>query len=97
MEIKKYNVVENIHGESHKITLIKQTTIEEFEEYGYYPYRIKIENTNPHAFDFNNHIFLYDYWQTAYKRFRELEEEYRTIEILIVRDVDAMTGRFFEK
>ena len=96
MEIKKYNVIENIHGESYKITLRKHTTHEEFDKYGY-PYTIKIENANPHAFDYNNHIFGYDYWQTAYKRFRELEEEYRTIQILIARDVDAMTGRFFEK
>jgi hypothetical protein len=91
MEIKKYDEVENVHGERYKITLRKHPDGEDFDKYGYL-YSIKIQNADPEAFDLNTHIFLYDYWKTAYKRFRELTEEYKTIKPLICRDVDARTG-----
>ena len=95
MKIMKQTEVKNIHGEKYIITCRKHPDDEDFQKYGYL-YSIKVENANAHAFDFNTHIFLYDYWQTAYKRYREICEEYRTIEIRIARDVDAVTGRFFE-
>ena len=80
MQILKFAEVPNINGESYFITCRKHTTGETFEKYGY-PYSIKIVNVDQDTFDLNEHLFLYDHWQTAYKRFRELVEDYKTVRV----------------
>ena len=84
--------VENSHGETYLITVRKHSDAEITNDYGF-PYSIKVSNINPETFDLNNRVFLYDAWQTAYKRFYELLHEYRTIKLAIWKDVDARTGR----
>ena len=69
----------------------KHSEAEIINDYGF-PYSIKIKNANPKAFDLNTHVFLYDDWQTAYKRLRELANEYKTIKPRIMEGVDGETG-----
>lgn len=64
-------------------------------KYGY-PYSIKIKNANPKAFDLNDRIFLYDDWQTAYKRAKDFVKEYKVIEPLIIKNVDGETGFYIQ-
>lgn len=79
MTIMRSVIVDNKFGERYRIVVRKHTNIEILIDYGY-PYSIKIENVNPDAFDLNCRILLYDDWQTAYKRQKELADEYREIE-----------------
>ena len=90
MTIMRQIEVQNIHGETYRLAVRKHTEEEFYNDYGYL-YSIRIDNADPKAFDFNTHTFLYDDWQTAYKRLKELAEEYKTIEIRIARDVDGET------
>lgn len=89
MTTMRFTEVQNTHGQTYHLTVRKHT--DDFDKYGY-PYSIKIENANPKAFDLNNHTFLYDDWQTAYKRLKELAEEYTTIKPLVIAGVDGETG-----
>lgn len=91
MKIMKFETVQNIHGETYNITVRKHSEAEIINDYGF-PYSIKIKNANPKAFDLNTHVFLYDAWQTAYKRLRELANEYKTIQPRIMEGVDGETG-----
>ena len=91
MTIMKFVTVQNTHGETYNITVRKHSEAEIINDYGY-PYSIKIANANPKAFDLNTHVFLYDNWQTAYKRLRELANEYKTIKPLVMANVDGETG-----
>ena len=79
MTIMRSVIVDNKFGERYRIVVRKHTNIEILIDYGY-PYSIKIENVNPDAFDLNCRILLYDDWQTAYKRQKELADGYREIE-----------------
>lgn len=90
MKIMRSAEVENVHGQTYRIIVRKH--VNTFDDYGF-PYSIRTENANPEAFDLNTHVFLYDDWQTAYKRARELAEEYKVIEPRIMPDVDGRTGK----
>ena len=90
MTTMRFTEVQNIHGQTYHIEVRKHSE-DDFYKYGY-PYSIKIANANPKAFDLNNHINLYDDWQTAYKRLKELAEEYKTIKPLVITGVDGETG-----
>ena len=91
MKIMRFETVQNIHGETYTITVRKHTESEIINKYGF-PYSIRIANANPKAFDLNNHVYLYDAWQTAYKRLFELSEVYKDIKPLIMEGVDGETG-----
>ena len=91
MTTMKFVTVQNIHGETYNIIVRKHSEAEIINDYGY-PYSIKIANVNPKAFDLNNHVYLYDAWQTAYKRLFELSEVYKDIKPLIMEGVDGETG-----
>ena len=91
MKTMKFETVQNIHGETYTITVRKHTESEIINEYGF-PYSIRIANANPKAFDLNNHVYLYDAWQTAYKRLFELSEVYKDIKPLIMEGVDGEAG-----
>ena len=91
MKIMRFETVQNIHGETYTITVRKHTESEIINEYGF-PYSIRIANANQKAFDLNNHVYLYDAWQTAYKRLFELREVYKDIKPLIMEGVDGETG-----
>ena len=91
MKIMRFETVQNIHGETYTITVRKHTESEIINKYGS-PYSIRIANANPKAFDLNNHVYLYDAWQTAYKRLRELANEYKAIQPSIMKGVDGETG-----
>ena len=91
MTTMKFVTVQNIHGETYNIAVRKHSEAEIINDYGF-PYSIKIKNANPKAFDLNTHVFLYDAWQTAYKRLRELANEYKTIKPCIMEGVDGETG-----
>ena len=91
MKIMRFETVQNIHGETYTITVRKHTESEIINEYGF-PYSIRIANANLKAFDLNNHVYLYDAWQTAYKRLFELSEVYKDIKPLIMEGVDGETG-----
>lgn len=92
MTTMRFVNVQNIHGEAYNISVRKHSEAEIVNDYGF-PYSIKIKNANPKAFDLNNHVFLYDDWQTAYKRLRELAAEYKTIQPRIMAGVDGETGK----
>lgn len=92
MTTMRFVEVDNIHGETYNLVVRKHSEAEISHVYGF-PYSIRISNANPDAFDLNTTIILYDDWQTAYKRLRELAKEYRTVKPRIWRDVDARTGR----
>ena len=96
MTTMRFMEVQNIHGETYHLTVRKHTDEEILHDYGY-PYSILIKNANPKAFDLNTGTRLYDDWQTAYKRLKELAEEYKTIELCIARDVDGETGLLIRK
>jgi hypothetical protein len=83
--------VQNIHGETYHLIVRKHSEAEILNDYGY-PYSIRIKNTNPKAFDLRNCVLLYDDWQTAYKRLRELAAEYKTIRPSVIAGVDGETG-----
>ena len=91
MTTMKFVTVQNIHGETYNIAVRKHSEAEIINDYGF-PYSIKIKNANPKAFDLNNHVYLYDAWQTAYKRLFELSEVYKDIKPLIMEGVDGETG-----
>lgn len=91
MTTMRFIEVNNVYGEIYNIIIRKHSEAEILNDYGY-PYSIKIKNANPKAFDLNNHIFLYDDWQTAYKRAKEFTKEYKEIEPLIIDGVDGETG-----
>lgn len=95
MTTMRFVEVENIHNQVYIITVRKHSEAEIVHDYGF-PYSIKIKNANPKAFDLNNHIFLYDDWQTAYKRLKELSIEYRTIKPMIWENIDGETGKQIE-
>lgn len=82
MTTMRFVDVKNIHGPSYNLSVRKHSEAEITNDYGY-PYSIAIKNADPYAFDLNNHVYLYDDWQTAYKRLRELADEYRTIKPLV--------------
>ena len=82
--------VQNIHGQTYRIAVRKHSE-DDFYKYGY-PYSIRIENANLKAFDLNTGTRLYDDWQTAYKRLKEIAEEYKTIKPCVASNVDGETG-----
>lgn len=92
MTTMRFATVQNIHGETYTLTVRKHTLDEIIHDYGY-PYSICIQNANPKAFDLNNGVRLYDNWQTAYKRLRQIAEEFKTIKPRIMPGVDGETGR----
>lgn len=92
MTTMRFVEVQNIHGEVYNISVRKHSDAEIINDYGY-PYSIRIKNANPKAFDLNDGVRLYDDWQTAYKRLRELTEEFKTAKPRVVPGVDGETGR----
>ena len=92
MKIIESRTIRNVHGPIYTIELRKH--YETFDEYGY-PYSIKITNADPHAFDLNNHTYLYDYLRTARKRLEDFCSEYEQCKPSIMEDVDAVTGRCY--
>lgn len=88
MMTMKIHTVDNDYGERYTIVVRKHSAIEISEKYGF-PYSIRVSNANPKAFDLNNGVRLYDAWQTAYKRFYQLIEEYKHIEPMIMDGVDG--------
>ena len=91
MKIMSFVFNDTAPTETYTITVRKHTESEIINEYGF-PYSIRIANANPKAFDLNNHVYLYDAWQTAYKRLFELSEVYKDIKPLIMEGVDGETG-----
>lgn len=79
MKIMKSLTVNNIYGVSYVLTVRKHNE-DEFDKYGF-PYSMTIRNTDEEAFDLNNHIFLYDEWQVAYKMLKVHAKEYENIEV----------------
>lgn len=92
MTTMRFAEVQNIHGQTYNIIIRKHSDAEIVNEYGF-PYSIKIKNADPKAFDLNNHIFLYDDWQTAYKRLKDFMTEYKTIQPAIMSGIDGETGK----
>lgn len=84
MKTMRSATIDNIHGETYTLTVRKHND-KDFDKFGF-PYSIRIENTDPTAFDLNARTLLYDDWQTAYKRLRELSEEYKTLKLCVHRD-----------
>ena len=95
MTTMRFAEVRNIHGETYNIVVRKHSDAEIIHDYGY-PYSIRISNADPSKFDLNTHVFLYDDWQTAYRRLRELTHEYQTITPRVIEGVDGRTGRCFQ-
>ena len=91
MKIMRFETVQNIHGETYTITVRKHTESEIINEYGF-PYSIRIANANPKAFDLNNHVYLYDAWQTAYKRLFELSEVYMDTNFMSWEQIYALNN-----
>lgn len=83
MTTMRFTEVKNVHGQTYNIIVRKHSDAEIANDYGF-PYSIKVKNADPDTFDLNNHVFLYDDWQTAYKRLKELAAEYKTIKPLVI-------------